>query len=384
MTISSTTNRKSYSGDGTTVTFAFPYYFLVDGDLKVYSDDVLQTITTDYTVSGAGDTAGGSITYNTAPASSVRVDIIRDPPITQTTDWVENDPDSAAVKEMAFDKLTMICQRLSDRVDRVVSLSEGVEDLELTLPLAADGYVLGWSVVSGETALVNLSPGEAYIPVQATEPDAETYKLWYDSDNEALKYWDGAAWQEPGSIDISGKQNRDTDAVTGNVAMFDASGHTVDAGAPASILTGTLLPLQRGTLTDYTTDSTNNPSIWASLSSDLEVTPTEANTKLEGVLYIHYAIQSATTSTVLVSLSAGYRNSSGITVETGVEYTPRIYAKSTTAADFIGVATIPIELSSSQVNASGDWAVIVRGISSETADYLYVYDVEFKYEEYRE
>lgn len=39
-------------------------------------------------------------------------------------------------------------------------------------------------------------------------------------------------------VDISGKQDRDTDAVTGNVAKFDANGNAVDAGiAAANVLT---------------------------------------------------------------------------------------------------------------------------------------------------
>ena len=39
-------------------------------------------------------------------------------------------------------------------------------------------------------------------------------------------------------VDISGKQDKDTDAVTGNVAKFDANGNAVDAGiAAANVLT---------------------------------------------------------------------------------------------------------------------------------------------------
>ena len=70
MTISSTTNRVSYTGNGVTTEFAFAYKFLVNTDLKVYNDGALQTITTDYTVTGAGEESGGTVTFGTAFANA--------------------------------------------------------------------------------------------------------------------------------------------------------------------------------------------------------------------------------------------------------------------------------------------------------------------------
>lgn len=196
MTISSTTNRKEYVGDNSTVEFSFPYYFLADADLKVYNAGTLQTITTHYTVSGAGNPAGGTVTFVTAPVTDAEVVILRDPWITQTSDWVENDPDSAAVKEQAFDKLTMICQRLADRLDRAMIIADDVVSTTISteLPSASDGSALGWSIISGVASIVNLDSADVYIPIQASAPDEATYKLWYDSTNSMLKYWGGASW----------------------------------------------------------------------------------------------------------------------------------------------------------------------------------------------
>ncbi len=75
MTISSTTNRASFSGNGVTTLFSFPYRFLVDADLVVIEKvtatgvETVKTLTTHYTVSGAGGANGGSITMLIAPAS---------------------------------------------------------------------------------------------------------------------------------------------------------------------------------------------------------------------------------------------------------------------------------------------------------------------------
>jgi len=116
MTISSTDNRKEYTGNGVTTAFSFPYYFLANADLKVYLDGTLKTITTHYTVSGAGNPAGGTVTFGTAPATSALIVIVRDPAITQAVDYVANDPFPAASHETALDRLTMIAQRLNDKL----------------------------------------------------------------------------------------------------------------------------------------------------------------------------------------------------------------------------------------------------------------------------
>lgn len=116
MTISSTDIRKEYTGNGVTTAFSYPYYFLANADLKVYLDGTLKTITTHYTVSGAGNPAGGTVTFGTAPATSAVVVIVRDPAITQAVDYVANDPFPAASHETALDRLTMIAQRLNDKL----------------------------------------------------------------------------------------------------------------------------------------------------------------------------------------------------------------------------------------------------------------------------
>lgn len=130
MTLSTTTNRVSFAGNGVTTVFSFPYYFLANADLVVIlrssaGVETVKTITTHYTVSGAGAPAGGSVTMITAPATGETLTIYRDPAITQDLDLVENDPMPAEEIEERVDKLTMIVQRHEDRLDRAVTLSEG-------------------------------------------------------------------------------------------------------------------------------------------------------------------------------------------------------------------------------------------------------------------
>ena len=95
MTLSSTISRISYSGNGATVDFAFPYRFLADADLVVIQKvtatgaETLKTLTTHYTVNGAGDQAGGTVTMLTAPPTGTTLTIYRDPSPTQETDLVK-------------------------------------------------------------------------------------------------------------------------------------------------------------------------------------------------------------------------------------------------------------------------------------------------------
>ena len=131
MTLSSTTNRVSYSGNGATTAFSFPYYFLANADLVVKTRvvatgvETTKTITTHYTVTGAGVTAGGTVTMLSAPATGTDLIIYRDPARTQDLDLVENDPMPAEEIEERFDKGAMWTQRLAEMATRSVRLTEG-------------------------------------------------------------------------------------------------------------------------------------------------------------------------------------------------------------------------------------------------------------------
>jgi len=115
MTISTTTSRISYNGNGVTTEFSFPYRFLTNGDLVVLSVsstgvETTKTLTTDYTLTGAGDDAGGSVTMLVAPASGTRLVIYRDTEVVQETDYTSGDAFPAESHERALDRLTMILQ----------------------------------------------------------------------------------------------------------------------------------------------------------------------------------------------------------------------------------------------------------------------------------
>ena len=128
MTVSSTTTKNSYSGDGSTTTFAYAFKIFADADLTVIlrsaaGTETVQTLTTNYTVTNAGNASGGNVVFVTAPASGVTVVIRRNMAQTQSTDYTANDPFPAESHEDALDRLTFIAQQQQEELDRSIKLS---------------------------------------------------------------------------------------------------------------------------------------------------------------------------------------------------------------------------------------------------------------------
>ena len=66
------TTEHSYTGNGSTTTYAFTFPYLKNADIKVELDNVLKTETTHYTVSST------NIVFGTAPANNVSIHIYRE------------------------------------------------------------------------------------------------------------------------------------------------------------------------------------------------------------------------------------------------------------------------------------------------------------------
>lgn len=181
MTIASQTSRISYVGDGVTTAFSVPFYFAANADLVVYLQDALgnqtvQLLGTNYNLSGATLSAGGTCTFVTAPTSGYLVTIYRDPAVTQTTSYNNNDPFPAKSHELALDKLTTIAQRIKDLVSRAIHQSEGEAAMTTALaaPATRKNKLLGFDInggliyVLGPTFVGNTAFGVAEVDSRAT------------------------------------------------------------------------------------------------------------------------------------------------------------------------------------------------------------------------
>lgn len=141
MTVASTTTKVSYSGNGSTTVFTVPFYFLAAADLRVIlrsgATETVQTLTTQYTVTGAGVPSGGSVTMLAAPASGTTLTILRNVSPTQETDLLPNDRLPAESLETALDKATMLIQQLDEVADRALQYPASDAAVSPTLPAAS-------------------------------------------------------------------------------------------------------------------------------------------------------------------------------------------------------------------------------------------------------
>ena len=129
MTISTTTSRWEAVGNGSTTVFPYNNKIFADTDLRVYLDGVLQTLTTHYTVSGAGTDAGGNVTFLTAPANGVSVVIVRAVANTQLIDYPAAGAFPSVATEDGLDRRTIISQQSESKIGRAIQYLESDANL---------------------------------------------------------------------------------------------------------------------------------------------------------------------------------------------------------------------------------------------------------------
>ena len=118
MTITATTNRIQYTGDGSSTGFAFPFRIFAATDLEVFLAGVLQT--TGYSVTGGSPS--GTVNFAAAPGAGVAVLIRRAVPATQPMDLVANDPFPAETAEAAFDRNTILAIQMAELIQTCLRL----------------------------------------------------------------------------------------------------------------------------------------------------------------------------------------------------------------------------------------------------------------------
>lgn len=283
MTISSTTNRAAFTGNGVTLAFSFPYPVLLAADLKVYQAGVLKTLTTHYTLSGSAPyTAGTNVTFLVAPAAAESVVVIRDPSPVQATDLVEGDPlPVEASVEKPLDRLTLLVQRLKDRLDRAAVLNDtDITGASLVMPTPVASKLIGFDSAGtalqlyAAAAIVASIIPSAYIQTLLDDADAATARttLGAVSSADVLALAATQAQQETGSstsvLVTPGRQQFHPSAAKA-WALVQTDGTTAAAYGVASITDNGLGDLS---LTWTTAFSTANYAVVATARFDFAST----------------------------------------------------------------------------------------------------------------
>ena len=279
MSVSSTTTKNSYSGNGSTTAFAYAFKIFADADLEVIirasaGTETTKTLTTHYTVSGAGSDSGGTVTFTTGntPASGETVVIRRKLTLTQGTDYVENDPFPANSHEDGLDRLTFIAQGIQEELDRSfkVSKTNSITTPEFTddastrasklLGFSSDGNSL--EATTGRVNTVSVS--NVAVDGSGNSQDAT---VSYNSTSGALALGvpvgSTGATGATGSTGAAGSDG--TDGVGGLLYTFSTTTSDADPGAGQIRLNNGTLGSVSEIYIDDSTAASGNPDVSAFL-----------------------------------------------------------------------------------------------------------------------
>lgn len=99
-----------YLADGAQTVFEYPFPIFASGNIAVYFDGAPQF--SGFTVAGAGVTAGGAVTFATAPAAGIIVMLERRMPLERLTDFIEGGDFSARAINNELDFIIAAIQQV--------------------------------------------------------------------------------------------------------------------------------------------------------------------------------------------------------------------------------------------------------------------------------
>ncbi|VTU25383.1 Pectate lyase superfamily protein [Variovorax sp. PBS-H4] len=110
MTVPAQTPVSTHVGNGVTTSFAYGFKLLDAADIRVSVAGVLKTLNTDYTVTGIGAEAGGTIVFLAAPVSLAAIELVRSVTVQRLTDYQYSGDFQSPTVNRDFDRLVMMLQ----------------------------------------------------------------------------------------------------------------------------------------------------------------------------------------------------------------------------------------------------------------------------------
>lgn len=117
----------THNGNGVTTVFAYDFKLLAASDLEVLVNNVVMTLTTDYSVAGVGDDSGGSVTFVAPPGSGTANVVLRRSMTYERTDYdyQDNGDLPAQTLDNDLDSIVMLIQQLNAELTRSIKLPVG-------------------------------------------------------------------------------------------------------------------------------------------------------------------------------------------------------------------------------------------------------------------
>lgn len=176
ITIGDLAPRVQYVADGAQTAFTFPFPIFQDSDLEVRLDSTLQG--SGFAVSGAGASAGGTVTFVVAPAAGLRVTLRRRLAIARTTDFQDNGVLRARTLNDELDYQVAALQDLAEDVAATLRTDPGDAGAGITLPLrdARANRVLGFDS-TGDITVFDRGTATIGVPYPSGVPRTVEDKL---------------------------------------------------------------------------------------------------------------------------------------------------------------------------------------------------------------
>jgi hypothetical protein len=141
MTVATVATTQRFNGNGSQTSFSYAYPYFANSDFKVYVNDVLQTLTTHYSVNATGALSegkylGANIVFVTAPvAGSLNVRVSRRVTAVQNTDISNITQLNMTDVETTLDKVVIIAQDSVDNSNQTVdsAITEAVAAAEAAI-----------------------------------------------------------------------------------------------------------------------------------------------------------------------------------------------------------------------------------------------------------
>lgn len=162
-----------YLANGESAVFSYPFPIFASEDLAVYLNGAKQI--SGFDITGAGDTAGGDVTFDTAPAVGMIVTLARELPIERMTDFLEGGDFSAQSINNELDYLVAAIQQVDRENNSALRYSghESPGNVELPARATRANKALGFNA-DGDPVAVSLEGAMAHPDFTATGTGAAT------------------------------------------------------------------------------------------------------------------------------------------------------------------------------------------------------------------
>ena len=125
-----------YSGNGEVTEFPTGFAFFENDNIIVYLNGAI--INSGYSITGVGETEGGSVIFDEAPKEGDKIVILRQVAIERVTDFQEGGAFRAKNINDELDRQTAFCQQIQEQIDRCVKVE--VTDDQTPEELLAEVY----------------------------------------------------------------------------------------------------------------------------------------------------------------------------------------------------------------------------------------------------